>query len=297
MFDAKNLLNMMLGAVQNQGSAGAQGGAGLQGGLGGMLGGLMNNLQQGTQGAGGAAGNLTNVLGSVLGGLQAQSQQGLQNAQNAAQQGNLAAQAGSLLQGNMGTLLAGGLAGLVAGRAMGGGLAKLGGLALVGGLAYKAMQAYQAGQAPQQTAQQLSAPTIDAAPVGSGFAEGDGDDNARALLMVRSMVAAAAADGHIDDMERQRIVGGLQQAGLDDEAAAFLQAEFDNPASVDGLLELATTPELATQVYAAARLAVEPDTEHDAVFLNELAGRLGLDEQLVAHIDAAAAQVTGTQAV
>jgi uncharacterized membrane protein YebE (DUF533 family) len=297
MFDAKNLLNMMLGAVQNQGSAGAQGGAGLQGGLGGMLGGLMNNLQQGTQGAGGAAGNLTNVLGSVLGGLQAQSQQGLQNAQNAAQQGNLAAQAGSLLQGNMGTLLAGGLAGLVAGRAMGGGLAKLGGLALVGGLAYKAMQAYQAGQAPQQTAQQLSAPTIDAAPVGSGFAEGDGDDNARALLMVRSMVAAAAADGHIDDMERQRIVGGLQQAGLDDEAAAFLQAEFDNPASVDGLLELATTPELATQVYAAARLAVEPDTEHEAVFLNELAGRLGLDEQLVAHIDAAAAQVTGTQAV
>lgn len=297
MFDAKNLLNMMLGAAQNSGAAGAQGGAGLQGGLGGMLGGVLNSLQQGTQGAGGAAGNLTNVLGSVLGGLQAQSQQGLQNAQNAAQQGNLAAQAGSLLQGNMGTLLAGGLAGLVAGRTMGGGLAKLGGLALVGGLAYKALQAYQAGQAPQQTAQQLTAPTIEAAPVGSGFAEGDGDDNARALLMVRSMVAAAAADGHIDDMERQRIVGGLQQAGLDDEAAAFLQSEFDNPATVDGLLELAPTPELAAQVYAAARLAVEPDTDHETVFLNELAGRLGLDEQLVAHIDAAAAQVTGTQAV
>lgn len=62
-----------------------------------------------------------------------------------------------------------------------------------------------------------------------------------------------------------------------------------NPASVEDLVKGATTPELAAQVYAAARLAINPDTRAERDFLAGLSGALGLDAELVANIDAAAA--------
>ena len=43
------------------------------------------------------------------------------------------------------------------------------------------------------------------------------------------------------------------------------------------------------QVYAAARLAIDPDTAEEQDFLAALAGALALEPSLVAHIDAAAA--------
>ncbi len=306
MFDAKSLLNMVLGAGQQAG----------QGGLGGALGNVMSGLQQqagqAAQGAQGAAGGLSGMVGQVLGGLQGRAQDAAQGAQSAAggmqanmndaiaqareavQTGNyagLAEQAKALLQNNAGGLLAGGLAGLAlgtrGGRSILGTAAKLGGVALIGGLAYKAYQNYQAGKPLTSFGEPVAA-----APQGSGFAEGDGDDQDRALLMVRSMIAAAAADGEIDDAERARILGNLKQAGLDDEASSFLEQEFANPLDASGLVQLSATPEIAAQIYTAARLAIDPDNDHEQSFLSDLSAGLGLDTELVAHIDAAASSVT-----
>jgi uncharacterized membrane protein YebE (DUF533 family) len=306
MFDAKSLLNMVLGAGQQAG----------QGGLGGALGNVMAGLQQSAgqaaQGAQGAAGGLSGMVGQVLGGLQGRAQDAAQGAQTAAggmqanmndaiaqareavQTGNyagLAEQAKALLQNNAGGLFAGGLAGLAlgtrGGRSILGTAAKLGGIALIGGLAYKAYQNYQAGKPLTSFGEPVAA-----APQGSGFAEGDGDDQDRALLMVRSMIAAAAADGEIDDAERARILGNLKQAGLDDEASSFLELEFANPLDASGLVQLSSTPEIAAQIYTAARLAIDPDNGHEQSFLSDLSAGLGLDTELVAHIDAAASSVT-----
>jgi uncharacterized membrane protein YebE (DUF533 family) len=308
MFDAKSLLNMVLGAGQQAGQSG-------QGGLGGMLGnvlgGLQNQAGQAGQAAQGGAGGLSGMMGQVLGGLQGKAQDAAQGAQGmagglqgnlndaiaqarqAVQTGNyagLAEQAKALLQNNAGGILAGGLAGLAlgtsGGRSILGTAAKLGGVALVGGLAYKAYQNYQAGNPLASFGEPVAA-----APQGSGFAEGDSDDQERALLMVRSMIAAAAADGEIDDAERARILGNLKQAGLDDEASGFLDNEFANPLDAAGLVDLSTSPEIAAQIYTAARLAVDPDTDDEQTFLADLSSGLGLDADLVAHIDAAAASV------
>jgi uncharacterized membrane protein YebE (DUF533 family) len=321
MFDAKSLLNMVLGAGQQA----AQGGQG--GGLGGMIGNVLGGLQgqaqqagqsaQGTAGSLGAAGGLGGMMGSVLGGLQGKAQEAATGAQNMAggmgtdlndavakakeaiQTGNyagLAEQAKGFLQGNAGGIALGGLAGLMlgtgAGRSILGSAAKLGGVALVGGLAYKAYQNYQEGK-PLAS---FGEPVL-AAPAGSGYAEGDGDDNERALLMVRAMIAAAAADGEIDDTERARILGNLKQAGLDDEASGFLDAEFANPLDAAGLVQMSSSPEMAAQIYTAARLAVDPDTDDEQTFLADLASGLSLDTELVAHIDAAAASVMESQPV
>jgi uncharacterized membrane protein YebE (DUF533 family) len=308
MFDAKSLLNMVMGAAQQGGQ---------QGGVGGMLGSVLDGLQnQAQQGAQGAAGGLGGMLGGVLGGLQGKAQEmgaqaegmaqnlpggvndAIAQAQEAIRTGNygaLAEQAKSMLQNNAGGLIAGSLAGLAlgtkSGRSILGGAAKLGGLALVGGLAYMAYQRYENGQPVLGKGD-----AVQAAPAGSGFADGDGDDQSRALVIVRAMVAAAAADGEIDAAEYQRILGNLKQQGLADEAAAFLDQEFAAPLTAASLAELADGPALAAQIYTAARIAIDPDTEEEQSFLADLAGGLGLDGDLVAHIDAAAASVVSRQA-
>jgi uncharacterized membrane protein YebE (DUF533 family) len=313
MFDAKSLLNMVLGAGQQSAQGGGQ--SGLGGMIGNVLSGLQNQAGQAAQGAQGAAGGLSGMAGQVLGGLQDKAQEAAQGAKGVAggvqanlndaiaqareavQTGNyagLAEQAKALLQNNAGGLLAGGLAGLAlgtrGGRSILGTAAKLGGVALIGGLAYKAYQNYQTGRPLTSMGEPVAA-----APQGSGFAEGDGDDQEKALLMLRAMIAAAAADGHIDNAERARIFGNLRQAGLEDEAAAYIEHEFANPLDAQGLVDLATTPEIAAQIYTAARLAIDPDTSEEETFLSSLASALALDPDLVAHIDAAAASVLASQ--
>jgi uncharacterized membrane protein YebE (DUF533 family) len=316
MFDAKSLLSMILGAGQ-QATQGGQ-----SGGLGGMIGNVLGGLQgqaqqagQAAQNAASGAGGLGGMLGQVMGGLQGKAQEGaaaaqdmagnaqtnindaIAQAKDAVATGNyagLAEQAKAMLQNNAGGLLAGGLAGLAlgtgAGRSLLGTAAKLGGVALVGGLAYKAFQNYQEGKPLAALGEPVAA-----APQGSGFAEGDSDDQEKALLMVRSMIAAAAADGEIDDAERMRIVGHLKQAGLDDEASAFLDQEFANPLDAAGLVQMSSSPEMAAQIYTAARLAIDPDTDDEQTFLADLSSGLELDAELVAHIDAAAASVMESQ--
>jgi uncharacterized membrane protein YebE (DUF533 family) len=60
------------------------------------------------------------------------------------------------------------------------------------------------------------------------------------------------------------------------------------PASIDQIADAAASPEMAAQIYTAARIAINPDTPAEKDFLAGLAGSLGLDAELVANIDAAA---------
>lgn len=186
----------------------------------------------------------------------------------------------------------GGLGALVlgtqAGRSLAATAAKLGGLALIGGLAYKAYENYQAGR-PAFTGARLSDQEhqLMAAPAGSRF-EAGALSNDGASLLIRTMIAAAAADGRIDASERQRILGGLRQAGSAAEAQRFLMREVQRPASPADLAREVSSPEQAVQVYTAARIAVDLDGEEEHAFLTALAAQLGIDGSLAAHIDAAA---------
>ena len=106
-----------------------------------------------------------------------------------------------------------------------------------------------------------------------------------ALLFLRTMVAAAAADGQIDEAERSRIVKGLTEAGIDPEASRWLESEMASPADVEELAAAVDDPEKAAQVYAAARIAIDPDTIQEREFLNQLAAALDLEQAVRAQID------------
>lgn len=68
----------------------------------------------------------------------------------------------------------------------------------------------------------------------------------------------------------------LEQAGLDVDAAKFLDQEFSQPASVEALVREASAPATAVQVCTAARLAVVPDQPDEQRFLARLAEGLKL---------------------
>jgi len=182
------------------------------------------------------------------------------------------------------------LLGTGAGRAVTGSALKLGGLAAVAGLAYKAYQNYQNGNKPDMDAgpaqQEVLPPPLDNSfhPVNAP----QGEDEF-ALALVRAMIAAARADGHIDETERARILERAQMAGLDDEVASFMEAELSQPVDLDGLVKAATTDAQKVELYTASRLAIEPKTRAERGYLDMLAGRLGLPDALVEHVEATVA--------
>lgn len=182
----------------------------------------------------------------------------------------------------------GGLGGLIlgtgTGRSLATGAVKLGAAALIGGLAYKAYQNYQSGK-PVLTGGDAAVPAT--APAGSGFEPSAISDTA-AKLMIRAMIAAAAADGRVDDAEQAALTASLKQAGLDREAEGFIADELNRPASVAELAAGVTSPEQALQIYTAARIAIEPDSDAEKVFLSNLAASLGIAPELAAHVDATA---------
>lgn len=188
------------------------------------------------------------------------------------------------------------LAGLMFGKRKKGGisgsLAKLGGLAVIGGLAYKAYQSQKAGS-PAVVVGGSSGAALPGAT--SGQALIDLPETSRfhpisqteddAMRFLRAMVAAAAADGQIDQSERIRIVRGLTEAGIDPEATRWLEREMESPVTVEELADGVEDPEIAAQVYAAALLAIDPDTLQEHEFLRQLAEALDLDQTLRGQIE------------
>ena len=272
MFDAKRLLDQFLGAGAQGGGGyggGSYGGSGFGGGSQGGGGGLGSALG-GLLGGGGTAGS---GVGDMLGGLQRQ------------------ASANPLASG----VLAGGLASVLLGGRRGRGMSqntmKLGGLALIAGLAYKAYQANQAKQGKVAAPQSASANIPQAAgqellppPADSPFMPTESEADDRARLMLTAMISAAKADGTIDQAEQSRIFERLGSVELDAEDKAYLMDQLRAPLDLDGIVRQASKPEVAAEVYAASVLAIDPDHPAEKAYLQMLAARLGLADDLVEDI-------------
>lgn len=170
------------------------------------------------------------------------------------------------------------------GRSIAGSALKAGGLAAIAGLAYKAYQNYQTGNAPAQQAEpELLPPPSDTPFHPSQAPQGETEF---ALTLVRAMIAAARADGHIDDAERSRIGDKVRMSGLGAEAEAFLMDELARPVDVDALIASAQTDAQKVELYTASRLTIDPETRAERGYLDMLAGRLKLPDALVDHIEA-----------
>ena len=186
---------------------------------------------------------------------------------------------GSLLSGAGGGALAAGAMGLLLGnkkaRKFGGKALTYGGLAALGVIAYKAYGNWQAqqAQAPQgepQTLDRLPAPQVEA--------------HSQAIL--KALVAAAKADGHVDARERQLIEGELAKLTQDAELRRWLDAELNKPLDPAEVARAASSPEMAAEMYIASVLMVDEAHFMERAYLEELARQLKLDPALKSELEA-----------
>ena len=268
---------------------------------------------RGGQGAGrgqsapGGAGNLGDILGSLLGGGQMTAGSGASPSQAAP--GGAAGGLGELLGSILGGSQTAGAGGAESYRGAPGGssagspqqqaempqksgmndLVRYGGMAVISALAYQALKRYQAQQGSGQ--EQASGQKASAAPMvpppDSGFHPGQARGGADALsgALVKAMVGATQADGMIDEDEQKRFVGRLDQLGVDSSDRRALVQQLTTPVDPSEIVNAATSPEVALQIYAASVLAVAVDTPAERNYLDGLAKALGIEPGLKAQVE------------
>ena len=185
---------------------------------------------------------------------------------------------GNLLSGAGGGALAAGAMGLLLGskkaRKVGGKVAVYGGLAALGVLAYKA---YGNWQAQQGTAPETEPQTLDRLPAAQV------EQHSQAIL--KALVAAAKADGHVDERERALIEGEFIKLDNDQELQHWLHAELNKPLDPADVARAARTPETAAEMYIASVMMVDEENFMEKSYLDELARQLRLEPGLKAELE------------
>ena len=193
---------------------------------------------------------------------------------------------GGLLSGAGGGALAASALGLLLGnksaRKYGGQALTYGGLAALGVLAYKA---YGNWQANQGTAPQTEPQTIDRVPAPQV------EQHSQAIL--KALVAAAKADGHVDERERELIDGELSKLNGDPGLRQWLQAELNKPLDPAEVARAATTPEIAAEMYIASLILVDEEHFMERAYPEELAKQLKLDPGLKLELETQVKQAQG----
>ncbi|MGG5822787.1 DUF533 domain-containing protein [Falsiroseomonas sp. HW251] len=116
--------------------------------------------------------------------------------------------------------------------------------------------------------------------------EGPAAEEAEALLMVRAMIAAAKADGGVDEAERRAIAAQLDAAGLSAQERDFVLADFDRPLEPEALAREAQDPMLKARLYAAAFAGAGAVSAAERAWLDRFAAALRLDKAAAAAIEA-----------
>jgi uncharacterized membrane protein YebE (DUF533 family) len=168
------------------------------------------------------------------------------------------------------------LLGSKGGRRLGGSALKLGSVAAVGALAWKLYQEHQARQGapgvPAPSFERLPAPQL--------------EDHSRAML--KAVIAAAKADGHMDDRERAAVEAELHRIDADPATRRWVDDELRRPVEPAEVAAAASTPEMAAEVYLASVLVADDTSTMERAYLDALARELKLAPELKASLEARA---------
>ncbi|MDP2713736.1 tellurite resistance TerB family protein [Rheinheimera sp.] len=191
---------------------------------------------------------------------------------------------GGLLSGKAGAALGGGALGLLLGskkgRKMGGKILTYGGLAALGVVAYKAYSNWQQQQG--SAVSQAQPQTIDRLPAPQA------EQHSHAIF--RAIIAAAKADGHIDERERELIDNEIARLTSDGELQRWFDNELKKPLDPAEIAQSATTHEMAAEMYLASVLVVDEENFMERSYLTELARQLKLEPALKAELEQQARQ-------
>jgi uncharacterized membrane protein YebE (DUF533 family) len=208
--------------------------------------------------------SIQNVLEQLL-------RSGQQQYRKASESGDLAKYGtGAAVGGALGLLL-----GSRRGRSLGGKALKLGSIAAIGALAWKVYQDHQAAQARPAPA---GVPGFEALPAPQL--------ELHSQAMLKAMIAAAKADGHMDERERGLVEAELSRLDADPATRRWVEDELRRPVDPAEVARVSAGPEMAAEIYLASVLVVDETTTMERAYLDELARQLKLAPGLKADLEA-----------
>lgn len=235
-----------------------------------ILGSAMGGGQGGQTGG---RGNMPGSLGSIMDEMQ-----------------KMAQGAGRSAPGGMGGLLGAGALGALLGQVLPKGAAQTAGLAGMGLIAWNFYQKWAAQQQAQQQAQreqqarQFASPSaVPATPAQESQYRPTQDmtypADPTAMLLLRAMVYAARADGHIDAVEQERINGFVTQMFPGQDVSPLLNSIMQDAIDPNTLALMVQSPEQAQDLYRLSCLIVDIDNFMERGYMDALGQALRLPEQ------------------
>jgi uncharacterized membrane protein YebE (DUF533 family) len=200
--------------------------------------------------------------------------------------------AGNIPGGLVGGAAAGGLMALLmsskSSRKFARKAAGYGGAAVLGGLAYNAYRSWKentpaagAGMAGQQGS--MAAATVAGAPEET-IPPPEIQQPIGELTLLKAMIAAAKADGHMDQVEQQRIFNAVEQMSLPSETRGAVFDLLNREISLEELGAEAGSMEQKSEIYLASCLVIDIDNPDERRHLDTLAQTFslpaGLPQQL-----------------
>ena len=160
--------------------------------------------------------------------------------------------------------------------------ASYGGAAVLGGLAFKAFKNWQLNNYDQSSAAARSAATNTDITIGyenyhygSHVAAPDYE-----LKLIKAIIAAAKADGHIDAEEQQKIFQSVARMNLTSDMKATVFGLLSHPIPMDEVVSGVHDIGQKSELFLAACLVVNPDIPSVKAHLDLMANALVLPEDL-----------------
>ena len=153
-------------------------------------------------------------------------------------------------------------------KKIGSGALKVGGAAALGALAYKVYNDWQAKQSGQGVHETF-----------------DPDDSKHSVLILKAMIGAAKADGHVDEEEMARIEQALADMGADEHVRQLVQQELNKPLDPAEIANQATSPQQASEIYLASLIVADEQNFMEKAYLQELAKQLQLSPEVTQQLE------------
>ncbi|MGI3036337.1 tellurite resistance TerB family protein [Vibrio diabolicus] len=153
-------------------------------------------------------------------------------------------------------------------KKIGSGALKVGGAAALGALAYKVYNDWQAKQSGQGVHETF-----------------DPDDSKHSVLILKAMIGAAKADGHVDEEEMARIEQALVDMGADDHVRQLVQQELNKPLDPAEIANQAASPQQASEIYLASLIVADEQNFMEKAYLQELAKQLQLSPEVTQQLE------------
>ena len=173
------------------------------------------------------------------------------------------------------------LLGTGAGRRVTGSAIKIGSLAAIGGLGWKAYQNWMNDKNNAEEAIKETAAKAKVVPINKLNEE---DANKRSLVLLKAMVAAAKADGHVNNKEVAAIDEQLKKLDLSGDVEKLLKDEINRPLDVKEVAALAEDQAMAAEIYLVSAVITDKENSMEQDYLQKLADAMELPSALVAQL-------------